>query len=102
MWLIDTIRRSGHITLEEINWRWLEERSLRLEHEKEIPERTFHRHRLTIADIFGIDILCNRYNGNTYYIEDDAALRQQSFSAMLFYGLAIDNRLRENREIANA
>lgn len=65
VWLIDTIRRAGNITLEEINQKWMEERSLRLESEGYIPERTFHRHRLAIADIFGIDIQCNRYNGNT-------------------------------------
>ena len=45
VWLIETIRRAGNITLEEINRKWLEERSLHLEDEGEIPERTFHRHR---------------------------------------------------------
>ncbi|MDE6693701.1 MAG: WYL domain-containing protein, partial [Muribaculaceae bacterium] len=56
-WLIDTIRQAKCITLEEINRKWMEEKSLRLEDEGEIPERTFHRHRQAIADIFGIDIL---------------------------------------------
>lgn len=69
VWLVDTIRRAGNVTLEEINRKWMEERTLRLESERDLPERTFHRHRQAIADIFGIDILCNRYNGNTYYIE---------------------------------
>lgn len=27
VWLIDTIRRAGNITLEEINQKWMEERS---------------------------------------------------------------------------
>lgn len=99
VWLIDTIRRAGQITLEEINQKWMEERSLRLEHEKELPERTFHRHRQAIADIFGIDILCNRFNGNTYYIENDDALNESSFTSWLFNGLAIDNQLLGNKEI---
>ena len=51
VWLIETIRQARQITLEEINQKWMEERSLRLEDEKEIPERTFHRHRQAIADI---------------------------------------------------
>ena len=100
VWLIDTIRRAGQITLEEINQKWLDERTLRLEHEGEIPERTFHRHRQAIADLFGIDILCNRYNGNTYYIENDDALNQPSFTSWLFNGLAIDNQLIGNKEMS--
>lgn len=99
VWLIDTIRRAGHITLEDINRKWMDERALRLEDEKEIPERTFHRHRQAIADIFGIDILCNRYNGNTYYIENDGALSEPSFTSWLFNGLAIDNQLLGNKDI---
>ena len=100
VWLIETIRRAGNISLEEINEKWLDERSLRLEDETIIPERTFHRHRQAIADIFGIDILCNRHNGNTYYIENDDALNGPSFTSWLFNGLAIDNQLRGNTEIA--
>ena len=60
VWLVDTIRRAGNITLEEINQKWMEERTLRMENEEEIPERTFHRHRQAIADIFGIDIRSQR------------------------------------------
>lgn len=100
VWLIDVIRRAGQITLEGINQKWRDERTLRLEHEDEIPERTFHRHRQAIADIFGIDILCNRYNGNTYYIENDDALSAPSFTSWLFNGLVIDNQLMDNKELA--
>lgn len=99
-WLIDTIHRAGHITLEEINKKWMNERTLRLEHEGEIPDRTFHRHRQAIADIFGIDILCNRYNGNTYYIDNDEVLDEPSFTSWLLNGLLIDNLLIDNEEIA--
>lgn len=101
VWLIDVIRRAGRITLEEINQKWMEERTLRLESEQEIPERTFHRHRQAIADIFGIDILCNRYNGNTYYIDNDEALSRPSFTSWLFNGLAIDNQLMGNEGITD-
>lgn len=100
VWLIDTIRQARNITLEEINHKWLAERTLRLEDEGEIPERTFHRHRQAIADIFGIDILCNRYDGNTYYIANEEALSQPSFSSWLFNGLAIDNQLMVDKHIA--
>lgn len=101
VWLVDTIRRAGNITLEEINRKWMENRSFRLESEKDFPERTFHRHRQAIADIFGIDILCNRYNGNTYYIENEEVLNAPSFTSWLFNGLAIDNQLMDNKEISD-
>lgn len=101
VWLIDTVRRAGHITLDEINRRWLDERSLRLEDEGPIPERTFHRHRQAIADLFGIDILCNRYDGNTYYIDNADELDRPSFTSWLFNGLAMDNRLLADRDTAS-
>lgn len=79
----------------------MEERTLRFEDEDEIPERTFHRHRQAIADIFGIEILCNRYNGNTYYIENEEVLDTPSFTSWLFNGLAIDNQLMDNRDVSD-
>ncbi len=100
VWLIDTIRQAKRITLEEINRKWMEEKTLRLEDEGEIPERTFHRHRQAIADIFGIDIICNRYDGNTYCIDNEEALSQPSFTSWLFNGLAIDNQLMADKHIA--
>ncbi len=99
VWLIDTIRRAKQITLKEINEKWMDERVLRLEHEGAFVERTFHRHRQAIADIFGIDILCNRANGNTYYIENEDALNEATFTSWLFNGLAIDNQLMSNEQI---
>lgn len=99
VWLIETIRRSGKITLEEINRKWLQNTSLRDEEDGQIPERTFHRHRTAIADIFGVDILCDRSHGNVYYIENEEELNRPSFTSLFFNGLAIDNELIENRDI---
>lgn len=100
VWLVDTIRRSGRISLEEINKKWQLNTSLRKEEEAVIPERTFHRHREAIADLFGIEIKCDRSNGNVYYIENEDDLNKPSFSSSLFNGLAIDNQLLNNRKIS--
>lgn len=67
--------------------------SLNYDGESEIPERTFHRHRQAIADIFGVDIVCDRRSGNEYYIENPEVLEENSFTANLFSRLAVDNRL---------
>lgn len=100
VWLVDTIRRAGRLTLEEINVQWISDRSLRLEKETDFPARTFHRHRLAIADIFGIDISCDRFDGNSYYIENPEALDQPTFTTWLFNGLALDNQLAANQAVA--
>ena len=101
VWLVDTIRNAGKITLDEINRKWLEERSLRLEEEGEIPPRTFHRHRQAIADIFDIDILCDRFDRNRYYIENEDVLSRPSFTSALFNSLAIDNKLMNDKNISD-
>lgn len=101
VWLIDTIRRGGKMTLEEINRKWMEERGIRLGDEGEIPERTFHRHRQAVADIFGVDIVCSRSEGNVYYIDNVEELSVPSFSSWLFNGLAIENRLMANKDMAD-
>ena len=98
VWLIETIRRAGKITLEEINKKWIKS-SLQTGEEEGLPERTFHRHREAISDIFGIEISCDRSNGNVYYIANDEELVKPSFTSSLFNSLAIDNQLMDNRNI---
>lgn len=100
VWLIDTIRRAGSITLEEISQKWQDDYSLRLEAEKELPPRTFHRHRIAIEDIFGIKIVCNRYGENTYYIANEEDLQRPTFTSRLFNCLSLANQVAERKEVA--
>lgn len=99
VWLIETIRRAGKISLEEINRKWSLS-SLQEGNGEFLPKRTFHRHRDAIADIFGVEINCDRANGNVYYIANEEILNKPSFTASLFNGLAIDNQLLDNRDVA--
>ena len=96
--MVETIRRAGRISLDEINDKWINS-SLHDEKEGDLPERTFHRHRDAIEDLFGIEILCDRSNGNVYYIGNEEILEKPSFTASLFNGLAIDNQLIDNPDI---
>lgn len=100
IWLIDTIRRAGSITLQEINRKWAYNTSLNIDNEDEIPERTFHRHREAIAELFDIEIGCNRFDGNKYYIKNEEVFDKPSFTTWLFNGLSIDNQMLENREVS--
>ncbi len=100
MWLVETIRRAGRIKIDEINSKWGRNYTLNANHESEIPGRTFHRHREAIADIFGVDIVCDRRCRNEYYIENPEVLEEDSFTANLFNRLAVDNRLMDNEDFA--
>ena len=100
VWLIDTIRNAGKISLEQINAKWMNS-SLKDKKDEGLPERTFHRHRDAIFELFGIEIRCDRSNGNVYYIENEDNLTNRSFTSSLFNGLAIDNQLIDNREVSN-
>ena len=68
-WFIDTIYRSGGISLKELNQRWI-----RTEVSAGIPmtRTTFNRYKDSIEEMFGINIECRRKGGYQYYIEKDA------------------------------
>ena len=75
VWLVNTIRRAGRITLREINERWL-----RTEMSEGIPysRTTFRRHRAEVEEMFDIIIDCD--GENRYYIEDTDLFRKDSVS----------------------
>lgn len=58
VWLLDTIQSRGPLTLNQIKELW--SRSSINEDKKELATRTFSNHITAIADIFGIDIVCDR------------------------------------------
>lgn len=58
IWLVDTIYRAGAISREEIDRRWARSQYNDL-HESGIPDRTFHRHKEAIREIFDIEIAVN-------------------------------------------
>ena len=64
IWIANTIadRRDAGITLKELNDRWTRD-----DDNDPIPERSFHNYRQYIADVFGIDIECDK-SRNAYYI----------------------------------
>ena len=67
IWLLETLQSRGPLTLNEIKELWL--RSSINDERKELATRTFANHVAAIADIFGIDIVCDRKD-NTYHIDN--------------------------------
>lgn len=65
-WLVDTMRRTGRMTREEINNRWLESS---LSNGVEMTRRTFYNYRQAILDVFGIEIAFDN-NTKEYFLNE--------------------------------
>lgn len=92
IWLVDQIRRSNGLTLEEINDRW----SRTSISDGEVMSRSsFLRHKNEISDIFGINIVCTRDNGYRYYLEDRDLLKNDTVQNWMISTLSVSNVLSE-------
>lgn len=89
VWLVDIVYSAGHISREEIDRRWAHS-SYNDMHESQYGERNFHRHRETISELFGIDIVCNRYT-KEYSISSLGAAESNGVRAWLVNTFAIQN-----------
>jgi hypothetical protein len=97
IWLVDTIYRTGKITFEEINEKWV--RSELNESGDELPLRTFHNHRQAIETLFDINIECDRRGGYMYYIENTEDMERGGVRAWLLNTFAVNNLINESRRL---
>ena len=93
IWLLETLQSRGPLTLAEIKDLWM--RSSINDEGKELATRTFANHVAAIADIFGIDIVCDR-STNTYSIENDEDLRGTSIRTWMLDALTLNSLLNES------
>ena len=98
VWLIDTINRHGHISLQEISRQW--EMSALNEDGGPLAERTFHNLREAIEDTFGIEIKCDRSLG--YYIANTEDLEGNSIREWLLESMSLNNLLNESKDMRGA
>lgn len=98
IWLVDLIYRSGAITREEINRRWARSR-YNVDGESEIPERTFHRHKDAIKELFDINIVCDRSVGRVYRIENSEDIEHGGVRTWLLNTFAINNLVNESQHL---
>lgn len=98
IWLIDLIYRNGGITRDEINRCWSHS-CLNDGKEKELPERTFHRHKKAIEDLFEIEIVCDRHGAKTYHIGNRETLKPDYAMGWLFHTFALNNLLSECKDL---
>lgn len=100
IWLLDLIYRNDGITKEEINRQWSRSH-LNGDKENELPERTFHRHKKAIKDLFEIEIVCDRHGEKTYHIADRDSIDGDEMKTWLLNKFALNSLLSENRDLRN-
>lgn len=96
IWLIDTIKRYGRITREELNALWLKSP---YSNGESLPRRTFYNYRMAIEDIFKISIECNTSTFE-YYIDDEDD-HNESVTNWLLNSAAMSDMLSDCREISD-
>lgn len=100
LWLIDLIDQSGGITRDEINRRWSRS-ALNVRAESEIPERTFHRYKEAIQELFDIDIICDRSPERVYRINRTEVDNSKNLSNWLLNAFSLGINITEAWQIQN-
>lgn len=98
IWLIETLKRNGRMTLGEISDLWREKEESNGE---ELSRTTFNRHRDAILDIFGVIIECDRKDGYRYYIENPEVLQEDCIQNWMYSTLSVGNMMDENVGVQN-
>ena len=93
-WLIDTIRKAGKISLEEISDRW--ERNKDLSDCRPLSRATFNRWKDAIFSQFGIIISCQRTDGYLYYIENPEDIEEDELKKWMLDSFAVSNLISEH------
>ena len=98
VWLVETLYRAKKITLKEINRRWLE---TDLSEGLEIPRRTFHTWKNAVEELFGLVIMCDKSDGDRYYIENREVLEDDGLQRWLLNTMSASNTLLDNKSLSN-
>ena len=93
IWLLETLQSRGPLTLAQIRAMW--KRSSVNEFGSDLPARTFANHVASIADIFGIDIVCDRRD-NTYSIANEEGMDGSGIRSWMLDALSINSLLNES------
>ena len=98
VWLVETLYHAKKITLKEINRKWLD---TDLSEGLEIPRRTFHTWKNAVEDMFGLVIMCDKSDGDRYYIENREVLEDDGLQRWLLSTMSVNNTLLENKSLSD-
>lgn len=97
IWLIDTIRRHGMITREDLNVLW---KKSPFSDGEPMPRRTFYNYRNAIEELFKINIECNTATFE-YFIDDQGDSHKESVTEWLLNSASMSNALTDAREVSH-
>jgi hypothetical protein len=89
-WLVNTLIKTGGLTLKEINERYKANENL--SGGLDLPPTTFHRWRDGIFNAFAVIIECNR-SGNKYFVSNKNELEFTSMKKWMFQVMSFGNFL---------
>jgi hypothetical protein len=95
IWLVDTIYRTGKITQEDINAKWVRNS---MSDGNSIPKKTFHNHRKAIEEMFDINIECDK-STYEYYIDNAEDMERGGVRRWLLNTFAVNNLINESHKI---
>lgn len=96
VWIVDTIRRHGAITLRQLDEKW---RKSQFSAGSPLTRRTFYNYRNAIEELFQIAIVCN---SATYeYSIESLGENGESITNWLLNSAAMNDVLSESREVAD-
>lgn len=98
IWLVDLIYHNDGITRDEINRQWSSS-SVNDRKESEIPERTFHRHKEAIKELFDLEIVCNRHGDRSYHIANRDNLKEDVIKEWLLNTFAVNNIISDCQDL---
>ena len=100
LWLIDTLKRNGELTFDEIADKW--DTSSVNDSGSVLTKRTFYNHCQAIARHFGIDIECRRGRGlNLYRIVNPETIEENSLTKWALDSFSLGELLLGNADIAD-
>lgn len=100
LWLIDTLKRNGEMTFEEISDKW--DSSSVNDNGIVLSKRTFYNHCQAIVRHFGIDIECRRGRGlNLYSIANPEAIEENSLTKWALDSFSLGELLVGNAAISD-
>ena len=97
VWLVETLYKAKKITLKEINRKWSQ---TELSEGEDLPRRTFNNWRRAVEDMFGLEIMCDKSDGDRYYIESCEELEKGGFQRWLLNTMSVNNTLLENKSLS--
>lgn len=96
VWIINTLRRKGRLTFEQLNRRWMAEG---VADGNPLPRSTFNRHRDAILDMFGVVIDCEKTTGYQYYIANPSVLDNDTIHSWMLSTLTVGSVLSDSLSI---